>query len=230
MAKLELSNLENEYNEHLANFEKLRILIIKELDALLHDNNIIIGFPVQSRIKNINSIFEKHESQRYRIKKSLLELQDLIGVRIVLLFRRDIDIVSELIAKNFKVISSYDPADKLNYDQFGYSSKHYVVNIPDNWTNVPTNRNLNAYTVEIQLRTLSQHNWAETSNFFQYKNEANVPKEILRTIGRVSALLETVDLELERTLSERDVYVSKIDIEMNQELNIETMKVVFQDR
>jgi putative GTP pyrophosphokinase len=227
MAKLNKIDFENEYEEHTRNFNTLRSLLIKELEALLIENDVRLGFPIQSRIKSLNSIIDKHESQRYKIKKSLLELQDLIGIRVVLLFRRDIELVSSLIEQNFKVLSAYDPADKLNPDQFGYSSKHYIINIPESWTNVPTNRNLNAYMLEIQIRTLSQHNWAEMSNYFQYKNESNVPKEILRTIGRVSALLETVDLELERTLQERDNYVSKINISVDQNLNVEIMEVVF---
>ncbi|MBL1222562.1 RelA/SpoT domain-containing protein [Chryseobacterium sp. L7] len=230
MAKLDISKLKNEHDEHFINFEKLRNLIIKELEALLIENNVKLGFPVQSRIKNIDSIVEKHESQRYRIKQSLLELQDLIGIRIVLLFRRDIEVVSQLIKNNFNVRSNYDPADKLNYDQFGYSSKHYIVNIPDSWTNVPTNKNLNSYTVEIQIRTLSQHNWAETSNVLQYKNESNVPPEILRSIGRVSALLEIVDLELERTLQDRESYIAKTDYDRNPSeiLNVDLLMSVLQ--
>jgi len=225
MTKIDSNKIEEEYktiSSDLINFENA---LMEQLEKLFKD--IKLGFPIQHRVKTANSIKEKHESKRYTIKKSIQELQDLVGFRIILLFKRDVNEVIKLIEENFEIINSYDTSDKLAHDQFGYSSKHLNVKIKKEWLNVPTFRGVENYTAEIQVRTLSQHNWAETSNVLQYKNEANVPKEILRTIGRVSALLETVDLELERTLNERETYVSKIDIKVNQELNIETMKVVF---
>jgi hypothetical protein len=61
---------------------------------------------------------------------------------------------------------------------------------------------------EIQVRTLAQHMWAAASHKLQYKQEEAVPAEIRRAVHRVSALLETVDLEFERVLAERDAYRS----------------------
>ena len=60
--------------------------------------------------------------------------------------------------------------------------------------------------VEVQVRTLAQHIWAAASHKLQYKHEASVPPPLRRTINRVSALLETVDLEFDRVISERKNY------------------------
>jgi ppGpp synthetase/RelA/SpoT-type nucleotidyltranferase len=60
---------------------------------------------------------------------------------------------------------------------------------------------------ELQLRTLAQHIWAVASHKLQYKREASVPVPIRRSINRVSALLEMVDLEFDRVLLEREQYV-----------------------
>jgi hypothetical protein len=46
----------------------------------------------------------------------------------------------------------------------------------------------------------------------QYKREESVPPPVRRAIHRVSALLETVDLEFERVLIDRDSYVSSTTI------------------
>lgn len=54
---------------------------------------------------------------------------------------------------------------------------------------------------EVQVRTVTQHVWAAASHVLQYKQEASVPLPVRRSIYRVSALLETVDLEFERVLS-----------------------------
>lgn len=62
--------------------------------------------------------------------------------------------------------------------------------------------------VELQVRTLAQHMWAATSHKLQYKREESVPLPLRRAIYRVSALLETVDLELDRVLTQRGAYVA----------------------
>jgi len=65
---------------------------------------------------------------------------------------------------------------------------------------------LGALRIEIQVRTLAQHIWAAASHKLQYKHEESVPPPIRRTINRVSALLEIVDLEFDRVLEERRDY------------------------
>ncbi len=226
MAKISINNIEEEYKYIHNDLLKFENALLTQLDELFK-KNIKLGFPIQHRVKTLDSIKEKHESKRYTIKKSIQELQDLVGFRIILLFRRDVAEVIKLIEENFEILTRYDSIDKLPHNQFGYSSMHINVKIKQEWCSVPTFRGLDDYKAEIQIRTLSQHNWAETSNYFQYKNEDNVPKQILRTIGRVSALLETVDLELERTLDERETYINNINIQIDEVLNVENMKAVF---
>jgi hypothetical protein len=65
---------------------------------------------------------------------------------------------------------------------------------------------LGEFLFEIQVRTISQHIWAAASHKLQYKVEESVPPPLRRSIHRVSALLETVDLEFDRILKERQSY------------------------
>mgnify|MGYP000135579683 CR=1 FL=1 len=111
-----------------------------------------------------------------------------------------------LVKDNLKVIESEDVAERLEADQFGYQSTHYTVKLPDEWLALPTLSDLAHLSAEIQIRTLSQHIWAVASHKLQYKQENNVPIPLRRSINRVSALLETVDLEFERVLAERESY------------------------
>ena len=182
--------------------------------------------PIQSRIKSFVSISEKHSSKRFNINKSILELQDLVGIRLILLFKPDIEEVIGCVKANFNIIKEYNAEDKLEYNQFGYSSKHVIISLSDNWLSVPTFKDLSAFSAEVQIRTMSQHIWAESSTLLQYKTEQNVPKVLLRSIGRISALLETVDLEYERLLMSREGYIQKIEIENESELNVDTLKLL----
>src|SRR5262249_41621118 len=153
-----------------------------------------LSVPVQTRVKSQASVLEKLERLKARSIK-LTELQDLVGFRIILQFRRDVAKIIELLAKNFKIVEQYDTAERLKADQFGYSSIHFVVELQDSWLAVPTMSAFGGTRAEIQVRTTAQHIWAAASHTLQYKNEASVPPGIRRAIHRVSALLETVDLE-----------------------------------
>lgn len=61
--------------------------------------------------------------------------------------------------------------------------------------------------------------------------ERAVPKPLRRTIQRVSALLETIDLELERVLEEREDYVADIETGLGQLiLDIDILRKILCDR
>ena len=96
-------------------------------------------------------------------------------------------------------------------DRFGYSSIHFVIRLREEWLAVPSLSNMEDLQAEVQVRTLAQHIWAEASHNLQYKSKDSVPLSISRSINRASALLETVDLEFERVLVERDSYRRQID-------------------
>ncbi len=224
MAKpIDIQSLENEYNQLKTLCDSFSIEVTRQIQKLLDDNEIKLAVPIQFRTKSWNSICDKCEQGRFTIKKTVLELQDLIGIRLILLFKRDITRVSELIENHFSVIKKYNTEDRLEENQFGYLSIHEIVQLPDEWLKIPTLAPFSNLKCEIQIRTLVQHAWSEASHIFQYKNEADIPKPLKRTIGRLSALLETVDLEFERVLNERDEY--KQDITTSTRKNEETLNV-----
>jgi hypothetical protein len=81
--------------------------------------------------------------------------------------------------------------------------------VPQTWAGIPTFADLQGLKVEVQVRTLAQHIWAAASHKLQYKQEESVPPPLRRAIYRASALLETVDLEFERVLEEREIYIAE---------------------
>ncbi len=232
MKKIDVKNLEIEYYDLQPKYKRLKDSILHQIEQILDNENISLGFPLQSRIKDFNSIQEKIESGRFNIKKSILELQDVIGIRVILLFSRDVSKVCELLDQTFDVIKKYDTSEKMMENQFGYSSKHYIIKIPSDWKKVPSFNGLEELIVEIQIRTISQHTWSEASNILQYKNEENVPKQMKRSISRVSALLETVDLELERLLEERNSYKTSIsESPLNDsQLNVDILENILDEK
>jgi ppGpp synthetase/RelA/SpoT-type nucleotidyltranferase len=215
--KIDIEKLEQEFQKINRIAEDFATELSRQLSLLIVKENIRLAFPIQNRSKTWPSIIEKINSGRFTLKSSILEMQDLVGIRIILLFKRDTEKIASIIKDNFKIISQYNTEDKLQDNQFGYLSIHQVIELSEEWLKVPTLRDFKGIKAEIQIRTLAQHSWAEASNTFQYKNEANVPKPLKRTINRISALLETVDLEFERILGERTTYKEEIkDIKLSE--------------
>jgi putative GTP pyrophosphokinase len=133
------------------------------------------------------------------------------------LFKKDLDKVKELIKAHFIVLDEEDTGNRLNEDQFGYRSFHYQIKLKPEWVQVPSLFGLGELSAEIQVRTVAQHIWAAASHELQYKKEAGVPNVIKRAIHRVSALLETVDLEFERVLDARQNYLETLNVTLEEQ-------------
>lgn len=201
--------IKEQYSGMVAMNERLRRSLVHQIEYIVSDNKLTLGVPVESRVKTLASIVEKIERKNVKIR-NIVDLDDLVGVRIIFLFRRDMMAIEGLLQEKLNIVSVEDVSARLSEVQFGYQSKHYVVSIPEAWLGVPEFSGLDGLKAEIQIRTMAQHIWAAASHKLQYKNESSVPPPVRRTIHRVSALLETVDLEFDRVLDERSSYVEDL--------------------
>lgn len=215
--------LKDEYYGLAPLAERFNERLRDELEQLLSTNKISLGVPIEFRVKKLDSFIEKIERQTLSLE-SVTDLWDLIGLRVILLFSRDVVKTCELISKTFNVLYKEDTQERLGDSQFGYQSFHYCIQVPENWLSVPTFAPLGKFKAEIQIRTVAQHMWAAASHVLQYKQESNVPLPVRRSIYRVSAILETVDLEFERVLDARESYISNIKPgDANELLNVDSL-------
>lgn len=220
-----ISELKKQYTSVCDVAERFKNELCHELIKLIDDNGLKLGFPIQKRIKTWSSIKDKLLDQNLKLK-SIKQLQDLIGLRIVFLYKRDLKLIENIIQKTFVVKKRYDTSDRLAENQFGYSSIHFVIQFPKEWLKVPSLSEFGGFSAEIQIRTLAQHIWSEVSHELQYKTKEDVPLNLIRPIYRTSALLETVDLEFERLLQEREEYRKQIDKKIDQELNVDSIEQI----
>ncbi len=172
-----LKQLKVEYEALLSFAISFREELLKQIHVLVSEKNIKLGFPIESRVKSWESISSKIRRLSLNLR-SVKQLQDLVGVRLIVLFRRDLDTLSELISDVFAVVAREDTSSRLGVDQFGYQSSHFLVKLPESWLAVPTLSPLRDMVAEVQVRTVSQHMWAAASHVLQYKNEANVPPPV----------------------------------------------------
>lgn len=222
--------LEDQYQEVAGRAGRLKAAVLEQVAKLLETKSIALGVPLEGRVKTLVSIVEKLERKLQSVD-TLKDLDDLIGVRAILLFDRDVHEACTSIEATFDVLSRENTADRLGEAQFGYQSQHYVVRLPKGWLSIPSLSDLGTFKVEIQVRTLAQHIWAAASHKLQYKQEQSVPPPVRRAIHRVSALLETVDLEFERVLQEREAYINKdLNLEQpDQALNVDSLQALLSE-
>jgi putative GTP pyrophosphokinase len=218
---MSVEKLKSEYLSTRSKAQRLCEALMTQIETLVGSNEIALAVPLESRVKTWDSIEEKISRKSLQLEE-IADLDDLVGMRIILLFRRDIIAADKVIREHLKVLHAEDTSQRLSETQFGYQSQHYIVTLPENWLRLPSYSEFANLKVELQLRTAAQHIWAASSHKLQYKNESSVPPTLRRSIHRVSALLETVDLEFERLLDERQSYV---ELELTTTKKNETLNV-----
>ena len=129
-----LVDLEKEFYSLQRIAERFSTSLSDQIDHMLQDNNILLGVPLECRVKSWESICQKIELRKLQFN-SIKDLNDLIGIRLMLLFMRDVKKTNELISQTFTVIEQEDTLSRLGEDQFGYQSFHVIVEMPQEWLN-----------------------------------------------------------------------------------------------
>lgn len=226
MATSKSDRLKKDYDARRDSAETFRSALVEQIKKLTSQENISLAVPIESRVKSWSSISGKIDRTNLELD-NILQLNDFVGIRLILLFKRDLDKCRNLIEQNLKIVEQEDTASRLGESQFGYQSYHYVIKLPEKWLSIPTFSDFSEFQTEIQVRTVAQHIWAAASHQLQYKQEASVPSTVKRSIYRVSALLEIVDLEFERVLREREEYTKEAKPDTRDEtLNVDLIKKI----
>ncbi|MBN1386857.1 MAG: hypothetical protein JW965_00315 [Bacteroidales bacterium] len=150
---------------------------------------------VQARAKKVVS-FSNKIILKDKYLNPLEDVTDLCGARVIVQFQSQIPAVCELIKSSFEIdeANSLDHKSKLQVNEFGYRSVHYIVT-PDRESilGVEVPEEIRKLKGEIQVRTLAEHIWADISHDRLYKTELKIPEEWRREAARLSAILENAD-------------------------------------
>lgn len=196
------------------------------LESGLNEANIKFH-SIGGRIKKLGSILNKMERKQVR---TLSDLTDLVGVRIVCLFLSDIKKVGEVIRYKFDVVSEDNKIEDNETESFGYMSHHFIVRMKKGYAG-PRYDPIRDFSVEIQVRTIAMDAWAATSHYLDYKSEQDVPKELRKDFFALSGLFYVADQHFEMFFRARLDSKKTIEHELNQspsgvnvELNLDTLQ------
>ncbi len=128
----------------------------------------------------------------YNRSRRRLEIDDIIGLRIICSFLGDIEIVKDILNENFKIVESEYIGTTYSFKEFGYQSLHVVAELP---VDIP---DIILYTVphfEIQVRTKLQDAWAEVEHEIIYKSdESPLNEHLKRKLASLNANLTLADI------------------------------------
>lgn len=159
---------------------------------------------VQARAKDPSSFGKKaakpskNDPSRPMYLKPLEEITDQAAIRIITFFPRAIQEIDQMLKEEFSVIEHFDKGESLiDEERFGYQSVHYLVTLNRIRISLPEYKQFETAKVEIQVRTILQHAWAEIEHDIQYKSSSTIPRNIKRRFMSLAGLLEIADREFQ---------------------------------
>ena len=190
--------------------------IIKSESINVHE---IIG-----RVKTVESLQGKVKRKNY---SNLAEITDLCGIRIITYFSDDVDRIAELISQEFEVDveNTIDKRKSEDPTKFGYVSLHYVVGLKEGTTPSTLYGRFKNIKLEIQIRTVMQHAWAEIEHDLGYKSKEDIPDQYRRQFSRLAGLIELADdnfLQLKNNINNYEQEVRKKLPTSKEELPIDS--------
>jgi putative GTP pyrophosphokinase len=124
------------------------------------------------------------------------EITDLAGVRVITHFPGTLAEVDKLLSEEFDVVErSNKGLEFIEEERFGYQSIHYLVHVKPQ----SEYERFSGAVVEVQVRTILQHAWAEIEHDIQYKSSKTIPSEIRRRFMALAGMLEIAEENFKRS-------------------------------
>jgi putative GTP pyrophosphokinase len=200
----------SDYDREKGVYADLAATVASLLEGMLGGATVQLH-SVTQRCKDRGSLSGKL-SKSDKNYKQLSDITDLAAVRITTYFAEDVDRVAQLVEREFIIdrTNSVDKGSLLDPDRFGYKSLHYVASLSEDRTKLIEYSRFVGRKIEIQIRSILQHAWAEIEHDLGYKSAAGIPRDIRRRFSRVAGLLELADDEFSIIRKELDAYADTV--------------------
>jgi putative GTP pyrophosphokinase len=210
------SNIEQQFNDRLPQYKKLDAEVLFILSEAIKESGIKIE-KIENRVKDLASLVAKCDENT--IENLDDGPTDVVGARVITLFRSDLAKVDEIVRREFDVLRIDDKTGLLSpdgargpIDSFGYMSIHYDCTLKSTATG-RRYEGINKITFEIQVRTLCMHAWAAVSHHLDYKNEKDIPVHLQKELSALSGLFFVADSQFETGYAARQASKNMADRE-----------------
>jgi len=190
---MNLSELNQAYQDRRPALEDLAQSARRHLQRKIQQKRIKVH-SLHHRIKELDSLREK--AKRRGVQDPLRDVHDLVGLRVVCLFRSDVPQILAIIRQSFDVIEEEDKEDRDEKRVFDYMAVHVIAKMkPGDIGRGQAARPRIPF--EIQVRTIGQDAWASVSHHLAYKQEASFPPHHFRDLYALNALFYLADTHFE---------------------------------
>jgi putative GTP pyrophosphokinase len=192
--------LSETYSKNRASYEEALAKTVRDISRLLQRRGI--HPTIKSRVKDFESYFAKKIKllkNAWDEHKDPLPINDVLAMRIICPFLRDLEDVEAAIGKQYDIVEIERKGQDRSFREFGYESIHVLIRIPDGI--LPLCPGLERNVIEIQLRTILQEAWAEVEHELVYKAEFTPFDEPLkRKLAALNATLTLSDITFQEIL------------------------------
>ncbi len=199
---MQIGAFQKEYKKRADTLKNLESLALFTLDQAIKRRKVKVH-SLTSRIKDLDSLLDKARARS--IEAPFAEIYDILGLRVVCLFRSDIEVLTHIIRATFEIVEEENKEDQAASDVFGYMGRHFVVTLRGD-SSTRSDVDLMDMRFEIQIRTVGQHVWASLSHHLDYKSEATVPSDLRRDFYALSGLFYVADTQFELLRTQQSEY------------------------
>lgn len=192
-----------EYLRHAGFYAELALCAKRIAEEALKRRSIRIH-SIEARAKDAASFGKKaskpskDDPTKPMYSDPINQITDKSAIRIITFFPRTIREIDEMLRTEFSVIEHFDKGENLiEEERFGYQSVHYLVSMNSARTSLAEYERFQTAQIEVQVRTILQHSWAEIEHDIQYKSSAAIPRDIKRRFMSLAGLLEIADREFQ---------------------------------
>lgn len=179
------------YAELRPNYELILYDIYQQLRQFAEEEGLSVT--IKYRVKRFDNYCEKLVRLNKLQGSDMLQITDLLGIRIVCPFLEELETVEQLIMQKFEILEMEHKAEQHSFREFGYDSVHLLIRTPP--LGCAETLPHSCDVCEIQLRTILQEAWAEVEHELVYKSDIGMPNHsIRRKLASLNASLTLSDL------------------------------------
>lgn len=145
---------------------------------------------IDARAKRPESFLEKarrtDETGSRLYDSPLTEVQDIIGARVVVIYRSEVSRIVEVLTEYFRHIEDEEVVPESQW-KFGYFGRHLIVALPGDVVPAGADRDGVPAFFELQVKSLFQHAWSEANHDLGYKSPGPVEDVQKRKLAYTAA-------------------------------------------
>ncbi|PKK90685.1 MAG: hypothetical protein CVV64_07320 [Candidatus Wallbacteria bacterium HGW-Wallbacteria-1] len=216
------------WEQKYPDYQKFAVDMSGVIHEILEAKHIIsMVHQIAFRAKSPDRFEEKCHRKNY--SDPFEQMKDLAGVRVITLYEADVARVAEAITSSLFIDAEHSHIKApVSAKILSYRTIHLVGTLTEEYLEKADLKGYAGMNIEIQVRSVLQHAWAEIDHDSRYKSNFVLPPELERRLYLIAGLLEVADREFNDFRDQRNKLIEEAKKEITeQQLSSELLTLVF---